>query len=250
MNSTTKVFGVLLLGSFVFLSAINYMADNIDDYEAVPLPPPKHKTIVSHNPMIKVDATSRSKWTLVDFSTGETYSIKDLEKERSKLNKYPWDIGFQRTKIITNSGLTNPDGNVAVRNMGPVDFDSVSVAPTAGYIQDAKSYGKIINKAIADWYLYRTRTHNVESQKNVYAVRMAEGGYLKMRILNYYCNREEAECKNIMCGRQEAACYGIEYVLPKESGRHFPPPVIPDKEASLISDSPTPPISILPEPVN
>lgn len=71
-----------------------------------------------------------------------------------------------------------------------------------------------------------------------------------MRILNYYCNREEAECKTIMCGRQEAACYGIEYVLPKESGRHFPPPVIPEKEASLISDSPTSPISILPEPVN
>ncbi len=226
MNGTIKVFFILILGSFVFLSAINYMANNIEDYEAVPLPSPKIKTIESHNPMIKIDATSRSKWTLVDFSTRETYSISDLEKERSKLENYPWDIGFQRTKIITNSGLTNPKGNVAVKNLGPVDFDSVTVAPTAGYTQDAKSYGKVINKAIADWYLYRTRTHNVESQKNVYTVRMAEGGYLKMRILNYYCNREEEECKMIMCGRQEAACYGIEYVLPKDNGRHFPPPVL------------------------
>jgi hypothetical protein len=237
MNGTAKVFGILVLGSFVFLSAINYMADNIDDYEAVPLPPPKIKPIESHNPMITIDATSRNKWTLVDFSTGETHSINDLEKERSKLNDYPWDLGFQRTKIITNSGMTNPKGNVAVRNLGVIDFDSVSVAPAAGYTQDAKSYGKVINKAIADWYLYRTRTHNVESQKNVYAVRMAEGGYLKMRILNYYCKHEEAECKMIMCGRQEAACYGIEYVLPKDNGRHFPPPVLTTPQAS--SDPPS-----------
>lgn len=238
MNNTVNVFGILILGSFAFLSAINYMADNIEDFESVPLPPPQLKAITSNNPMIKVNATSRSQWTLVDFSTGKTYKVNDLEKERSKLKRYPWDIGFQRTKIITNGGLTNPDGNVAVKNMGPIDFDSVSFVTMTGYKQDAKSYGKIINKAIADWYLYRTRTHNVESHKNVYAVRMAEGGYMKMRILNYYCRREESECKTIMCGRQEAACYGIEYVLPKDNGRRFPAPVL--------AQSATP----LPEPVN
>jgi hypothetical protein len=77
---------------------------------------------------------------------------------------------------------------------------------------ESKSYGKILNKAIVDWYLYRTRTHNIESQKNVYVVQMAEGGYLKMRILNYYCHRNESECKSAMCSRQEAACYSIEYI--------------------------------------
>ena len=92
--------------------------------------------------------------------------------------------------------------------------------------KDAKSYGKIINKAIVDWYLYRTRTHNIESQKNVYVMRMAEGGYLKMRILNYYCSREESECKSIMCSRQEAACYGIEYVLANSNGINFPAPEV------------------------
>ena len=118
------------------------------------------------------------------------------------------------------------DGIVALRNMGPVDFDSITSAPMSGYTQDAISFGKVINKAIADWYLYRTRTHNIESQKNVYALRMAEGGYLKMRILNYYCGRDEAECRTAMCGRQEAACYSIEYVLPNNNGRRFPIPII------------------------
>ena len=84
----------------------------------------------------------------------------------------------------------------------------------------------MLNKAIADWYLYRTRTHNIESQKNVYALRMAEGGYLKMRILNYYCSHDESECRTVMCGRLEAACYSIEYVLSNDSGRRFPIPVL------------------------
>lgn len=226
MNNTLNIFGVLILGSTIFLTAINYMANNIEDFESVPLPPPKQIVISTTNPLIQVDATSRSKWTLVDFSTGKTYSIKDPEKERNKIKSFPWDIGFQRTKIITNGGLTNPEGIVALKNMGPIDFDSVTSVPKFGYTQDAKSFGKVLNKAIADWYLYRTRTHNIESQKNVYALRMAEGGYLKMRILNYYCSRDESECRTVMCGRQEAACYSIEYVLPENSGTMFQMPVL------------------------
>ena len=50
---------------------------------------------------------------------------------------------------------------------------------------------------------------------------MANGGHLKMRILNYYCSREEYECKSIMCGRQEAACYSIEYIL-ANNNKTFP----------------------------
>ena len=204
--------GGLIIGSILFLITINYMAENIEDFESRPLPHPKQMVISSHNPIIKIDATSRKKWTLVDFSTMKTYQVKDLEKEKDKINYRPWDIGFQRTKIVTNGGMTNPNGRVSLKNLGPVDFDSMTKIPTDGYLQDEKSYGKIINKAIVDWYLYRTRTHNIESQKNVYVVQMADGGHLKMRILNYYCHRNESECKSAMCSRQEAACYSIEYI--------------------------------------
>ena len=215
--------GGLLIGSTLFLITINYMADNIEDFESRPLPLPSSvlRSISSHNPIIKVDATSRKKWTLVDFSTMKTYQVKDLEKEKDKINHYPWDVGFQRTKIITNGGVTNPNGRVSLKNLGPVDFDSITTIPINGYTQDAKSYGKILNKAISDWYLYRTRTHNIESQKNVYVVQMAEGGYLKMKILNYYCIRKESECKSIMCSRQNAACYSIEYIL-SDGKKMFP----------------------------
>ena len=214
--------GGLIVGSSLFLVTINYMADNIEDFESRPLPPPKQMSVSSRNPIIKVDATSRNEWTLVDFSTKKTYQVKDLEKEKDKINRHPWDVGFQRTKIITNGGVTNPEGRVSLKNLGPVDFDSMVTIPIDGYTQDAKSYGKILNKAIVDWYLYRTRTHNIESQKNVYVVQMAEGGYLKMRILNYYCNRNESECKSMMCRRQEAACYSIEYIFIDDDEKMFP----------------------------
>ena len=203
----------LIAGSCLFLVTINYMSENIEDFESRPLTPPKQMSISSQNPIIKIDAKSRKGWTLVDFSTKKTYKVKDIEVEKNKINHHPWDIGFQRTKIITNGGITNPKGKVSLKNLGPVDFDSMTTIPIEGYTKDAKTYGKIINKAISDWYLYRTRTHNIESQKNVYVVQMAEGGYLKMRILNYYCKRDESECKSIMCGRQEAACYSIEYII-------------------------------------
>jgi hypothetical protein len=222
MNNTLNILGGLILGSTLFLVTINYMADNIEDFESVALPTPKNNTITTNNPTIKIVAQSRKKWTLVDFSTEKIYKINDIEKDKSEYKNYPWDIGFQRTKIITNGGQTNPEGIVALKNMGPIDFNSLDRVPTPIDIQDEKSYGKIINKAIADWYLYRTRTHNIESQKNVYVLRMADGGYLKMKILNYYCRRNEAECKSIMCSRQEAACYRIEYILANNDGINFP----------------------------
>jgi hypothetical protein len=221
MNNTVNIMVGLIVGSSLFLVTINYMGENIEDFESLPLPPPKQMSILSKNPIIKIDATSRKEWTLVDFSEKKAYRVKDIEMQKNKINHHHWDIGFQRTKIITNGGITNPKGKVSLRNLGPIDFDSFTTVPIGGYIKDAKSYGKIINKAIADWYLYRTRTHNIESQKNVYAVQMAEDGYLKMRILNYYCKRNESECKTIMCGRQEAACYSIEYILSDDQNR-FP----------------------------
>ena len=222
MNNTLNVMGGLIVGSFFFLITINYMAENIEDFESRPLPTPKQLSIVSsHNPIIKVVANSRKEWTLVDFSTKKTYRVKDIEKEKDTINNRPWDIGFQRTKIITNGGTTNPQGRVSLKNLGPVDFDSITTIPIDGYTKDAKSYGKIINKGIVDWYLYRTRTHNIESQKNVYVVQMAEGGYLKMKILNYYCTRKESDCKSIMCSRQDAACYSIEHTF-SDNKKKFP----------------------------
>ena len=213
---------MLLVATFIFHSALNMMLDNIEEFETVPLPPKRIPKLVTFNPVMKVNATSKNTWTLVNFSTGKIYKIADLEKDKAHLAKLNWDLGFQRTKIITNGGITNPNGQVGVMNMGLVKFDDIRTPPESGFLVDSKSFGKIINKGLADWYNYRTRTHNVESRKNVYVVRTSNGQYMKMRILNYYCRQKESDCQSVMCTREDAACLTIEYVLAPELGSEFP----------------------------
>jgi len=226
MGNTAKIFAFLLGATVLFHTVLNFMIGNIADFETVALPPKKRPEITSDFPLVKVDATSKSAWTLIDLATGKTLSVKEPEAEPERLKEFAWDLGFQRTKVITNSGVTNPEGKVGVINLGPVPFAEVAQVPDSGFVGDTRSFGKLINKAIADWYNYRTRTHNIESKKNVYVVRTGSGQYLKMRILNYYCHNEEADCRSAMCSRDEAACLTIEYVFSRD-GKRFEtvPPV-------------------------
>lgn len=228
-----NVIAMLLITSVVFLSAMNYMAENISDFESLPLPPKKEKKVnkyIPHYPVIKVDAKSRDKWTLVDFSTGKFHHVEDPEK----VENLDWDMAFQRTKVITNGGATDSNGRVGVINKGSIDIDEVTEAPESGYIQDTRAWGNIRNDAISGWYNYRTRTHNIESQKNVYIVRTAEGQYMKIKILNYYCKQDESACATMMCGREEAACLTIEYVFAPDGQRFFPStPALPQADNKL-----------------
>ncbi len=224
-NSTLKIFGVLLVATLLFHGALSFMNENIEDFESVPLPPKKLKpAVLSLNPTLKIDAKSKETWTLLDLATGNTVKIGDIDEEQERLKGLKWDLGFQRTKIVTNSGITNPSGSVSVMDLGPVDFDSVRSVPAQPWVQDSKSFGKKINKAISAWYNYRTRTHNIESKKNVYIVKTSSGQHVKMRILNYYCSNDETDCRTMMCTREEAACLTVEYVKSDYPGNTFPPP--------------------------
>lgn len=222
MKNTAIAFVILIVGTLMFQNTIVYMADNITDFENVALPPKKTKKLVTYNPVLKVNATSKETWTLLDFASGKTHTITDLDTGKEKLKNLKWDLGFQRTKIITNGGETNPSGQVGVVNLGQVDFNAVMEAPESGYVQDKRKWGKMLNKGISDWYNYRTRTHNIESQKFVYAIRTSEGKFLKMKILNYYCQKAESECATSVCNRSEAACLTLEYVHQPNGDRFFP----------------------------
>jgi len=200
----------------------------------VALPPKKQPKFETSNPLISIDAKSRSAWVLVDFSSGKTHHVYDLENERPRLSQMDWDLGFQRTKIMANGGDTNPKGQVGIINLGAVPFDEVQELPVKGYVEDAKAWGNIVNKSIIDWYIYRTRTHNIESKKNVYVLRTAHG-HTKIRILNYYCYRSEKECKTAMCSRQEAACYTLEFVNIPNGDTAFPHPTPPLQQTAQVA---------------
>jgi hypothetical protein len=229
MNPTLKIFAILLFATLAFHTTLNFMLDNIEDYETVPLPPKpiKKKAVASTNPTLVIEAKSKETWTLVSFSTGKSFVVKDIDKQKEELSKRDWDLGFQRTKIVTNGGITNPKGNVGVINLGLVDFDSIREVPESEFIQDSRSFGRRTNKAITDWYNYRTRTHNIESKKYVYVVKTSNDDFLKMRILNYYCSNDAEDCRSMMCTRSEAACLTVEYVS-SNRGRTFPAAPAPE----------------------
>ncbi|MCA9482345.1 MAG: HmuY family protein [Nitrospina sp.] len=221
MNNGLKVIGMLLGATLFFNVAMNYMGDNITEFENRPLPPKKVKVIRTNNPILKVNATSRDNWTLVDFSEKKSHQVGDIDSHPEQLSQHDWDLGFQRTKVITNSGATHK-GGVGVADLGPVKMDSVKTVSDPGFVEDTREWGSLRNDAISGWYNYRTRTHNVESRKSVYLVRTSEGGHVKLRILNYYCNHSESECKTGICTREEAACLTLEYVYIPPGETQFP----------------------------
>lgn len=205
----------------MFHTTLNYMENNIEEFETVPLPPKKIQKISTNNSIIKIDAKDRDAWMLVEFSSGKTLKISEDEAETDKLNQVNWDMAFSRTKIITNGGKTNPSGKTGVINLGLTNFDDIRAAPETGYVQDHRSLGNLINKELAGWYNYRTRTHNIESKRNVYAMKLNDGVFMKMRILNYYCGQKDQECRSMMCTREEAACLTLEYLLAEPGTKTF-----------------------------
>ncbi len=213
---------MLLAATLIFHTALNYMIDNIEEFETVPLPPKKIEKISTQNPTIQVNAKTKDSWRLVHFSSGKTHAVTEGEAKKKAFQNLNWDLGFSRTKIITNGGATNPQGETGAINLGPVDFDQVSKAPKKGYVEDKISFGNLINKELSSWYNYRTRTHNIESKRNVYVIKLTENRFMKMRILNYYCGKKDQDCRTMMCSRQQAACLTIEYVMAKNGTDQFP----------------------------
>lgn len=139
-----------------------------------------------------IDVSNPGRWIYFSFSKGST--VEQTEK---------WDIAFKRTKIITNSGVTNPEGGVAVLNVGGVDFEAVKDIPANGFKIDKKSFwgSEISNPALKGWYRYNSTTHKIKSNNDLYIVKTSENKFAKMKIVDYYCE-------------DKSACITMEYVYP------------------------------------
>ena len=237
MNPTPKIFLMLLAVTLIFHITLNYMIDNIEEFETVPLPPKIIKKIKTQNPTIQINAKIKESWMLVHFQSRKTHTVKDDKFKKNAFQSLDWDLGFSRTKIISNGGGTNPLGYTGAINLGPVEFNKINKAPKNGYIEDEVSFGNLINKELSDWYTYRTRTHNIESKNNVYLIKLNNNRFMKMRILNYYCGKKDQDCRTIMCSRQQAACLTVEYVLAENGTDVFPISKF-DSNASSTIESP------------
>lgn len=97
-----------------------------------------------------------------------------------------WDIAFRRNHVITAPGAGALD-------LGPVSFDSIDVVPGDGYAQTTFQ-GDSTNPAIGKWYSYSMLSHLLTSKHHVYALRTADGDFVKLELLAYYCREVGAAC--------------------------------------------------------
>lgn len=114
----------------------------------------------------------------LDASRGDSWQRFDFAR-RAVVDSGPWDIAFRRNNVITAPSAGAID-------LGPVSFDSVGDVPAEGYAKTTFEDGK--------WYAYSMFSHLLTSRHHVYAVRTADGRFVKLEFLAYYCREVGAAC--------------------------------------------------------
>ena len=166
-----------------------------------------------HQNTLTVDATDRENWAYVNLMEGETVDIAD------PATSIAWDLGFKRTEVIVNGGVSGP-GKTGAMALDDISFEDVLEAPEGEYISDNE---QITTFARGDgWYTYTgPPNHWVLPNPRIYVLQIpadptaeSEGPYYyaKVRFIGYYENNETKE---------ESGYVSIEYVLQDDGTRIF-----------------------------
>lgn len=136
-----------------------------------------------------VDARSKQEWVLFDFNTGEVVD--------GDFTDTAWDIALQRTKLLTNSGVTNPSGPGGAYDLGEVLLQDAVPPETAAFSVDVlggEDDDEPENPAIGGWYNYQFIKHVISVKPNTYLVRTGEDLDVLVQFDSYYCEDEEPAC--------------------------------------------------------
>ena len=134
---------------------------------------------------VTLDARAGEGWVGIDLATLAVGDVRGMPAA--------WDIAAQRHRLIVNGGEGFLGGAGAVAAAGP--YESVEVAPEAGYLQSRVTpNGDSIHAVFDDWYSYHFLSHLLEPVDRAYVVRTARGAYAKVRVLGYYCPGVEPGC--------------------------------------------------------
>jgi len=125
-----------------------------------------------------VDATSKTLPTYVDLD-----EAKELKFDEAELTN-AWDLSFQRDKVRSNGGGTNPQGTVEVAVLTGQDFDALTQAPAAGYQKDGAE--GVFNTVEGGWYYYDLGVHRLTTLPHVYVVKTSKGDFYKVKMGSYY----------------------------------------------------------------
>ena len=121
----------------------------------------------------------------LDASRGDGWRRFDFTR-RAVVDSGSWDIAFRRNRVITAPG-------VGAMDLGPVPFDSIAQVPAEGYTETTFQRDST-NSAIGKWYSYSMLSHLLTTKHHVYALRTADGRFVKLELLGYYCREVGAAC--------------------------------------------------------
>lgn len=154
-----------------------------------------------------IDATHREAWAYFSLASGDVVNVEDAA------NSEAWDLGFQRTKVILNGGISGPGMGSAIM-LKETTFEEVTEAPADGYHQDAENVLAIPHGSENGWYVYTgPPLHQVLPLENrVFVIKAADGTFAKIRFIGYYKDNENQE---------DSGFVTFEYVHQPDGNRNF-----------------------------
>lgn len=154
-----------------------------------------------------IDATSAEEWTYFSFQSGDVVEIGDA------LTSEEWDLGFQRTRVKINGGISGPGMGSAIM-LTDTTFEEITVASANGYISDSEATLAIVAQSEKGWYIYTgPPTHWVlPLEDRVFVIKAADGTYAKLRFLGYYKDNDK---------KVDSGYVTFEYVHQRDGSRNF-----------------------------
>jgi hypothetical protein len=134
--------------------------------------------VVKNIPANPTDGTGTGHYTFYSLKNNTVVQTTDSASTQ-------WDIAFNSTTIIVNSGISGP-GDAAVQIYTGI-FSDLSEAPVDGYKQDNSSSLAIPTGSGNGWYNYNSDTHVISAiPGRVLVIKTAQGKYAKMELISYY----------------------------------------------------------------
>ena len=175
-------------------------------------PPPTNQTPVEVEPQLDavtftIDASNREAWAYFSFAAGDFLEVAD------PLNSADWDLGFQRTMVKLNGGVSGPGKGSAVM-LKDVEFEGVKDAPADGYIADTADTLAIVAQSEKGWYIYTGPPNHwvLPLDNRVFIVQAADGTFAKVRFIGYYKDNEN---------KKDSGFVTFEYVHQPDGSRSF-----------------------------
>ena len=154
-----------------------------------------------------IDATNREAWAYFSFASGGTVNVEDAE------NSEAWDIGFQRTQVKLNGGISGPGMGSAVM-LTETTFEAVTEAPAGDYLADTEDTLAIVPQSEKGWYIYTGPPAHwiLPLEDRVFVIKAADGTLAKVRFIGYYKDNEN---------KKDSGFVTFEYVHQPDGSLNF-----------------------------